>query len=286
VAYRILHISDVHVGKPFSRQIADSLIRQAHEIKPDLLVISGDFVQRADRLDELRGAQELRAALPGPQLVVPGNHDVPLYNLHLRLFNPYGRYRQYISPDLNPVFERPGLVVVGAVTAHGLTADGGRLSWAQAARLRATLARYPAHTAKVVVWHHPVVNPPGMHKNRVMAGAERAMRLLDACDVELLLCGHIHVSYIGNTLDVVSDLRQGTIICQSGTSTSRRGFGREHGKNSCNLIEVEDKAIRVSQLLYLEDAGRFVPFAEHSFPRRGRGVYELPSSERDVEVTG
>jgi hypothetical protein len=102
--------------------------------------------------------------------------------------------------------------------------------------------------------------------------------------VELLLCGHIHVSYIGNTLDVANNLRQGTIICQSGTSTSRRGYGREQGKNSCNLIEIDAKAIRVSQLVYLEQAGRFVPFAEHSFPRRGAGVYELPRSEREVDV--
>jgi 3',5'-cyclic AMP phosphodiesterase CpdA len=286
VSHRILHISDLHVGPPFLRHVADTLIKQAHAIKPDLVVISGDFVQRADFVEQWRGAQELRAALPKPQLVVPGNHDVPLFHGHLRLLNPLGRYRRYISRDVSPVFERPGLVVAGACTAHGLTVDGGRLSGGHAARLRATLARQKPGTAKVVVWHHPVVNPPGLHKNRVMAGADAAMRLLDSCDVELLLCGHIHVSYVGNTLDVMSDLRQGTIICQSGTSTSGRGYGREHGKNSCNLIEIDDRAIRISQLLYLEDAGRFVPFAEHSFPRRGSGVYELPRSEREVTIKG
>lgn len=286
MVHRILHLSDLHTGPPFLPAIAESLTRQAHEIKPDLLVISGDFVQRADHLAQWRAAQELRAALPGPQLVVAGNHDVPLYNAHLRLLDPLGRYRHYICDDLNPVFERPGLVVVGVCTAHGLTIDGGRISAAQAARLRAALGRHPPETAKVVVWHHPVVNPPGLHKNRAMTGANAAIRLLDEVDAELLLCGHIHVSYIGNTLDVESGLRQGTIICQSGTSTSRRGFGREHGKNSCNLIEIDDRAIRISQLLYLDDAGRFEPFAEHSFPRRGRGPYALPRSEREVDVQG
>jgi 3',5'-cyclic AMP phosphodiesterase CpdA len=286
VTHRILHLSDLHAGPPFRSAIADVLMRQAHEIKPDLLVISGDFVQRADFPEQWRAAQQLRAALPEPQLVVAGNHDVPLYNAHLRLLNPLGRYRRYICNELNPVFERPGLVVVGACTAHGLTVDGGRVSAGQAARLRSILARYPAEMAKVVVWHHPVVNPPGLHKNRVIANSEAAMRLLDECDVELLLCGHIHVSYIGNTLDVVSNLRQGTIICQSGTSTSRRGFGREQGKNSCNLVEIDDRVIRISQLLFLEEAGRFVPVAEHLFPRRGRGLYELPRSEREVDVRG
>jgi 3',5'-cyclic AMP phosphodiesterase CpdA len=285
VPYRILHVSDLHVGPPFRKPIAEALVRQAHAIRPDLLVISGDFVQRADFPAQWRAAQELLAALPTPQLVVPGNHDVPLYNTHLRLLAPLGRYRRYISRDLNPVFERPGLVVVGAVTAHGLTVDGGWVSPAQAAALRTILGRYGPGVCKVVVWHHPVVNPPGLHKNRVIAGAHEAIRLLDACDVEMLLCGHIHVSYVGNTLDVVNDLRQGTIICQSGTTTSRRGYGREQGKNSCNLIEVDDQAIRVSQLLYMDEADRFVPAAEHAFPRRAGPVYELPPSERDVPVT-
>jgi 3',5'-cyclic AMP phosphodiesterase CpdA len=267
VRYRILHISDVHVGPPFRAEIAEKLIAQAHEIKPDLLVISGDFVQRADFAEQWRAAQELRAALPTPQLVVAGNHDVPLYNAQLRLLNPLGRYRRYISRDLNPVFELPGLVVVGACTAHGLTMDGGRLSRGQAKKLRTILGRYGPETYKVVVWHHPVVNPPGVHADRRMDGANKAIALLDECRAELLLCGHVHFSYVGNTRDVAHGLRQGTIICQSGTTTSRRGHGPEHGKNSCNLIEIEDQTIRISQLLYADEAGKFVPMAEHTFPR-------------------
>lgn len=284
--YRILHVSDLHAGPPFRRAIADALVRQAHEIRPDLLVISGDFVQRADFADQWHVAQELRAALPHPQLVVPGNHDVPLYNAHLRLFNPLGRYRRYISRELNPVFERPGLVVVGVVSAQGLTIDSGWISGGQVAALRSILGRYGPGVCKVVVWHHPVVNPPGLHKNRVMRQAHDAIRLLDACDAALLLCGHIHVSYIGNTLDVVNDLRKGTIICQSGTTTSRRGYGREQGKNSCNLIKVDEGAIHISQLLYLDEAGRFVPTGEHTFPRRTGALYELPPAEREVTVEG
>ncbi|NTV04751.1 hypothetical protein HGA89_07600 [bacterium] len=104
-----------------------------------------------------------------------------------------------------------------------------------------------------------------------MRGADAAMALLDECGAELLLCGHVHVSYVGSTLDLNHDLRRGTIICQSGTTTSSRGHGREHGKNSCNLIEVEDHRIHISQLLYAEESGTFVPFAEHTFPRNRKG---------------
>lgn len=269
--HRILHISDIHAGPPFHHAIAECLVRQAPTLKPDLLVISGDFVQRADFAIHWRVASALRAALPDPQLVVAGNHDVPLYNLHLRLFNPLGRYRRHISRDLNPVFERPGLVVVGACTAHGLTFDGGRLSRRQADALRQHLGGYPPEVCKVVVWHHPVVNPPGQRRNRVMANPRPAVRLLDELGAELLLCGHVHVSYIGHTRDVLPDLRQGTIICQSGTTTSYRGKGREHGKNSCNVIDIDPESIQITQLLYQAGPDAFVPAATYSFPRRRNG---------------
>ncbi|NJM05164.1 metallophosphoesterase [Candidatus Gracilibacteria bacterium] len=281
--YSILHVSDLHAGPPFNQHVAARLVAQAQEMRPDLLVVSGDFVQRADFRAQWATISGVLAALPQPQLLVPGNHDVPLYNAFQRVLQPYGPYRRHISSNLNPVFERPGLVVVGACSAQSLVIDGGWLNQDQQHFLRTTFARYGDDYCKIAVWHHPVLMPPGSHKRRELRRADDAVRLLDECDVELLLCGHLHVSYIGNTLDVVDTLRQGTIICQSGTTTSKRGKGREFGKNAFNLIEVDQQAIRIAQYLYLEAAGRFVPTAEHAFPRRNRGVYQLPASERNVQ---
>lgn len=116
----------------------------------------------------------------------------------------------------------------------------------------------------------------------MISNAQEAVELLDRCGVELLLCGHIHVSYVCTTLDVKPNLRKGTIICQSGTTTSSRGKGREEGKNSYNVIAIEDTVIRIAQHLYLEDARCFVPVAEHVFPRRSAGVYMLPQQERAI----
>jgi 3',5'-cyclic AMP phosphodiesterase CpdA len=216
-------------------------------------------------------------------LVVPGNHDVPLLDGFSRLFRPMSAFRRHISSDLNPIFERPGLVVVGGNSAHGLTVDGGYVSRSQLQAMERAFMRYPDSTCKVAVLHHHVVNPPGAKGRRMIRNADAVVRMLDRCGVELLLCGHIHVSYVGTTLDVRPDLRQGTVICQSGTSTSRRGKGRERGKNSYNVIEVRDTTIRVSQHLFLEDAGRYVPVAEHVFPHRSAGAYMLPPGERIVE---
>lgn len=280
----LMHISDLHAGPPFRLALAEQVAREAHDLKPDLLVVSGDFVQRADFRNQWRVIAGYLSTLPEPRLVVPGNHDVPLLNPLNRLFRPYNAYRRHISPNLNPVFERPGLAVVGGCTAHGLTVDGGYLTRDQITTIERHLSRFPAGTCKVAVLHHHVVNPPGAERRNMIKNAEQAVELLDRSGVELLLCGHIHVSYVGTTLDVRPDLRQGTIICQSGTTTSRRGKGRERGKNSYNVIEIDENVIRIGQHMFLEDAGRFVAIAEHVFPRRSAGVYMLPRSERVIDA--
>lgn len=282
--YVLMHVSDLHAGPPFRHQLAEQVAREAHDLKPDLLVASGDFVQRADFPRQWQAITAFLKTLPQPQLLVAGNHDVPLFNVYKRVFRSYDAYKQHISPDLNPVFERPGLAVVGGCTAHGLTVDGGYLSPAQIAAIEQRFNRFGPGTCKVAVLHHHVVNPPGAERRNMIKNAEQVAEMLDRCGVELLLCGHIHVSYIGTTLDVRPDLRQGTIICQSGTTTSRRGKGRERGKNSYNVIEIEDQVIKIGQHMFLEDAGRFVPIAEHVFPRRSAGVYMLPRAERVVDA--
>lgn len=215
---------------------------------------------------------------------MPGNHDIPLFNGLFRAFAPLSYYKLQISRDLNPIFERPGLVVVGGCSAHGLTLDGGWLSKDQMQAMQRVFLRYPESTCKVAVLHHHVVNPPGVPRRSMIANLRDAVRFLDHCGVDLLLCGHIHVSYVGTTLDVDPSLTKGTIICQSGTTTSRRGKARERGKNSYNIIEIDAQTIRISQHLFLEDVGRFMPVAQHVFPQRALGAYYLPYPERIVNV--
>ncbi|GAB4207436.1 MAG: metallophosphoesterase family protein [Roseiflexaceae bacterium] len=281
--YTLMHISDLHAGPPFNPELAAQVAAEAHELKPDLLVISGDFVQRADFIAQWQMITSYLKTLPEPRLVVPGNHDVPLFNPFNRLFRPHARYKRFISPDLNPTFELPGLLVVGGNTAHGLTVDGGRLSKRQINAMERAFKQAAPGTCKIAVLHHHVVNPPGHeHRNKIV-NAEETVHLLDRCGVDLLLCGHIHVSYIGTTLDVRPDLQQGTIICQSGTTTSRRGARRERGKNSYNVIAIEDHVIRIVQHLYLESDRRFVPVAEHAFPRHSAGQRVLPRERQVLE---
>ncbi len=265
--YTLMHISDLHAGPPFNATIAATIIREAHELRPDLLVVSGDFVQRADIQRQWETIKRFLAELPEPRLYVAGNHDVPLFNPFRRIFDPLTIYQREISADLNPVFERPGIAVVGGCSAHGLTVDGGLVKPDQIAAMQAAFARQPAGTCRIAVLHHHVINPPGCEGRRKIKNTPAVVQALAKSDVDILLCGHIHVSYIGTTLDVQEDLRRGTLICQSGTSTSQRGKGREHGKYSYNVIEIDEQDIRIRQRLAVAGINRFETTAEYVFPR-------------------
>lgn len=281
----IMQISDIHLGPHFDHDRGELIVREAHEIKPDLLVIAGDLVMRADFRAQWIDARAYIERLPRPRLIVMGNHDVPQYNQIARYLWPTARYRKYISPNLNPVWHDDQLVVIGVNTARSFTIQGGKLAPAQIAWLERTLRSYPDHLCKVVVMHHHVVRPPGDREKTPLVNADLAMAAMDRGNAELVLCGHIHTSFMGNTLEVAADLRAGTIIAQSGTATSTRGRRWMRGKNSFNVIEIEDEAIRVSQRMFLGEARRFVPVSEHVFPRRSAGAYYLPRTKRVLDTS-
>jgi 3',5'-cyclic AMP phosphodiesterase CpdA len=281
----IMQVSDLHLGPHFNAERGELVIAEAQEIQPDLLVIAGDLVMRADFTAQWLEARAYLQRLPQPRLVVMGNHDVPQYNQIARYLWPNARYQKYISPVLNPVWSCEDTVVVGLNTARSFTIQGGKLSRRQIAWMEETLTRFPANFCKIVVMHHHVLEPPGDAEKRAIVNADLAVEAMDRAGAELVLCGHIHTSFVGNTLDVTAHLRSGTIIAQSGTATSTRGRRWMRGKNSFNVIEIEDQVIRISQRMYLREAGRYVPVSEHVFPRRSAGAYYLPRAERVLETS-
>ncbi len=262
-----MHISDLHTGWHFDMTVAEHLARQAHEIHPDLVVVSGDLVIRADFMNQWQVAAALLKMLPQPQLVVPGNHDVSLFNGFYRLFAPLKRYRRYISDTLNPVFARPGLAVVGGCSSHGLTIDGGRLYPSQIAALDQALGQFGDDTFKVLVLHHHITPALGIRDRSTIANADVAIQLMENHRVNMFMCGHVHISSVVTTNDIIPNMQQNVIVSQCGTSTSRRGRGQDKRKNSFHLITIADDSICIVRYTYHLDAKRFVPIQEHVFQR-------------------
>ena len=76
----IAHISDLHLqsGVPERQAQVEPILQKINEIKPDLVVISGDVTDDGwDSIDELNWAKEwFDVKLDAQWLAVPGNHDV------------------------------------------------------------------------------------------------------------------------------------------------------------------------------------------------------------------
>src|SRR5919201_1948573 len=154
---RLVHLSDLHFGA-HDEDLVDAVERKADELKPDLIVISGDFTQRA-RTEQFKDAchflERLREA-NHEVLGVPGNHDVPLYDVLRRFLSPLTRYRRFIDENLCPFIELPGVAVLGLNTARSLTFKDGRINDDQVEFIRETFARTPAEAVRILVTHHPL----------------------------------------------------------------------------------------------------------------------------------
>ncbi len=270
---RILHISDLHFGPPFVKKVADALLRQLPDLSPDVVVVSGDLTQRAKRhqFQECRDYLDRFSGIP--LLVIPGNHDVPLWRVFERMFKPHGLYREIISDELNPVLEVGNVVLAGLdSTAPRRSISNGRIYQSQLKHIGATLSSIPEDKIRIVVAHHHFA--PGHDKvlDLPMPRSRRAIEYFVEHRVEMILGGHLHRSYIGSSLDFYPGHHRdrGVIIVQCGTTTSRRGKGRERDENTLNLIETNEESLTVSHYLYFEEPGQFAPISKHVFPRWGQ----------------
>lgn len=273
---KILHISDLHFGPPFVPAVAEALMQTIPSLGPDAIVVSGDLTQRAKRVQFEEARRFFARMADYPMLVIPGNHDVALWRIFERLFRPHALYREYISPELNPVLQVGNAVLVGLdSTAPRRSISNGRLDRHQLEHSGEVFAGVADDKVRIVVAHHQFA--PGHDRvfDVSMPGARRAIDYFVDQKVEMILGGHLHRSYIGNSLDFFPGHHRdrGVIIVQCGTTTSCRGKGRERNENTFNLIETGSKTLAVTHYLYFEEAGRFAPLSRHEFPRPGRALH-------------
>lgn len=280
----VLHISDLHFGPPFLPEVGDAVLRIAPRLKPDVVVISGDMTQRATQ-EQFAAARRFIDQLPDvPRIVVPGNHDVPLYRLVERVVNPLRYYRQYISEQLDRVWHVDGAVIVALDSTSPLrTISNGRIHKDQLQFCDKAFRAAPADAVKIVVAHHHFVPAPDYVTDTAMPKAKRALSRFIDLGVDLILGGHLHRAYIGNTLDIYAGRHRerGIIVVQCGTTTSRRGRAREREKNSFNLIKIGKEMLRVTHYMYFSELGEFAPLSRHIFARHGQRFMEGHMGEAD-----
>lgn len=222
---RIAHLSDVHFGA-HDPKLVDALAAWLVEHRPNLVVVSGDFTQRA-RVKQYRAACEWIDRIEQDGLAVlgvPGNHDVPLYDVVRRFMRPLNRYKRFIDDDLCPWFESDRLAVLGINTARSFTFKDGRINREQMEHIRESFAGVPDEKTKILVTHHPLFAMPIGEEgalSKVVGRHEDALRAVADAGVHILLAGHFHRTFTGSARMMVENAGPALVV-QAGTATSTR----------------------------------------------------------------
>ncbi|HPU51740.1 MAG TPA: metallophosphoesterase [Burkholderiaceae bacterium] len=250
----VLQISDTHFGTE-QAPVVEALAALADRIRPDLLVLSGDVTQRA-RPVQFEAARAFAERLAMRRLAVPGNHDIPLFDLWARLRHPYARYMKAFGHELEPAHCSADLMVLGVNTTRPWRHKHGEVSAAQIEHVARHLERADSAQLRVVVVHHPVAVTRQADEPNRLRGRAAALQRWAAAGADLIIGGHIHLPYVLP----LPGLARPMWAVQAGTAVSSRR--RDGMPNSVNLLrwggDLAPGCCQVEQWDYARGGGAFV----------------------------
>ena len=235
----IAQISDIHFGAEDENAIAaaESCIKAT---EPDMLVVCGDLTQRG-RTREFDAAAEWLDGFDIPKLIVPGNHDTPMFNVAARAAEPFKRFKRRFGQYFG-VAETGNAIAVGLNTARGWQA---RRNWAEGSvnldDLDDVLIRAAASEAdvKLIACHHPFHSLPGAPLRTRTRRGRRAADKVAASHVQMVLTGHVHTPSVG--------LRQRANGCYLAVSSGTLSVRLRAEPPSFNLIRLEEGELRIDR---------------------------------------
>lgn len=235
----LLQVSDAHFGTERA-PVVQALIELARTHEPDVVVLSGDITQRARRRQFDAARRFLDAVNPPAVLAIPGNHDIPLFNILARVFSPYGNYTRVFGVNLEPEFSADHLLLVGVNTTRPRRHKDGELSQSQIDRVAERLRQAAAEQVRIVVVHQPVLAIRPRDQSNLLHGHREAVPAWSAAGADIIMGGHIHLPYMRSLRTTFGSLPRDTWTVQAGTSVSSRV--RDRAPNSVNLIRCNGSA--------------------------------------------
>jgi len=279
---RLVHLSDLHFGAHDPRIVA-AVEQEVDKATPDLLVVSGDFTQRA-KTEQFQEACRFLGRLRDAGhdvLAVPGNHDVPLYDVLRRFLSPLTRYRKYVDETLCPFHRLSGAAVLGLNTARSLTIKDGRINREQIDFVRTQFERVPDSDMRVLVTHHPLfalpVDDTGL-LGKPLGRQELALDAVQDTKVDLLLAGHNHRASTHRASDLVTRAGGGLVV-QAGTATSVR---LREEQQSFNVIDIVSGKMTLSLMRWTGD--KFESATPTQFIKDGDGWRQATQVAADAEA--
>lgn len=234
----ILHLSDTHFGTE-RPAVAQALMRLTQRERPDIAVLSGDITQRARRAQFAAASQFVQALGVPVVITLPGNHDIPLDNVLVRLFRPYARYLEAFDGPLSRVYRGPSEFIVALNTTRWYRHVNGTVSRRQLQWSCDELRAAPPGRLKLVAMHHPVYVPRASEEHNLLRGYREAVAQWAAAGADLILGGHIHLPSIA-PLAAPLALARSVWSVQAGTAVSTRV--RWEAPNSVNLLRYDPLA--------------------------------------------
>ena len=253
----LLHISDTHFGTE-EESVVEALHRLRERLQPDAAILSGDITQRARRA-QFDAARRFVERLALPTLIVPGNHDIPLYNLLGRIFAPYAGYVRVFGHELEPELQLADTLMIGVNSTKPWRHKHGHLTPAQIARVAERLQQAPDHCLRLVVLHHPIIAIEAHDLRNVVRHRAAAAAAWAQAGAHLVLGGHIHLPYVVRLPAVDGAPRLWGV--QAGTAVSRRRRGGI--PNSVNVLRTASGACTVERFDYSDDRRTFERGAVH-----------------------
>ena len=228
----LLHLSDPHFGTE-RPQVVEALVRFARAQQPQVVVMSGDVTQRARRV-QFRAARAFVDRLGAPHVVViPGNHDIPLFQWLARAMSPYAGFLREFE-ELEPMLDTPELLLVGVKTTRRYRHKNGEVSAAQIDAVAQRLRMAHERQLRIVVVHQPIEVLRARDEHDRLRGHEAAARGWAEAGADLVLGGHIHLPYVLPLHARLPGLTRHLWVVQAGTAVSQRV--REGISNSVNVL--------------------------------------------------
>ncbi|MGR3572613.1 metallophosphoesterase family protein [Brevirhabdus sp.] len=260
---RIVHLSDIHFGRDRA-DLETPLLAAINAMAADLVVISGDFTQRA-RESQFRRARTFLDRIAAPTLCVPGNHDTPLDNLFVRLLTPWARYRRHIDEDLEPAHIDAEVAVIGVNTVNPYVWQRGRIARKTVRRVCDAFRAGHDGRFHVVALHHPLEHGPEETKS-LTKGAGKALDRLGACGADIVLSGHLHTWRAEPFARKIG--RDSFLQVQAGTGLSSRVRGED---NDFNLLILDGDRVEIHRHTAPEGHSAFALHTTARFRRTAEG---------------